>query len=158
MGLGSSHFQTYVFLGVKTLTPPQSSTRNQTPVADKPGRPKVQHTLHFPGSVWETTDHHHVSIKSSQSNKLSETSDDSKLLDLKKENELLKSKHLRFKNIKDNEDKFQFYTNILSYAVFSALCNYIKSRTQPTDVNYWRGKSTGTCILTESQAAGTRGP
>lgn len=34
-------------LGVKTQTPPQSTKRKQAPVADNPGRPKVQRTLHF---------------------------------------------------------------------------------------------------------------
>ena len=39
---------------------------------------------------------------------------------LKDENEQLKSKFLRLDNIKDDDNKFQFWTNLPNYAVFSA--------------------------------------
>jgi hypothetical protein len=77
------------------------------------------------------------------------------MIELEKENELLKSKQLRLENIKDNDDKFQFYTSLPNYAVFAALCNYLKLRLESTGVSYWRGQSTSNS--TESPSCG-RGP
>ena len=42
-------------------------------------------------------------------------------MDFEKENELLKSKQLHLENIKDNDEKFQFYTNLPIYPVFFQL-------------------------------------
>ena len=50
----------------------------------------------------------------------------------------------------------QLYTNLLNYAVFSALCNYMKSRIKSIGVNYWRVKSTS--VLSELPTGSMKGP
>lgn len=126
--------------GTESKTPPQSQKRKrETEEPDERGRPKVKRTLEFPESVWATTDHDYIRSKTVDC----QNSDmEQKILELEKQNEVLKSKQLRLENIKDNDDKFQFYTNLPNYSIFTALCSYLKCRIKPTGVNYWRGKST----------------
>ncbi|XP_053374378.1 uncharacterized protein LOC128546976 [Mercenaria mercenaria] len=140
--------------GEDTPKTPKSNKRKKGPeteTSDMAGRPKVKRHLNFPESVWETTDHDYVKYSNVC---VENVQSESKLYDLEKENEELKAKQLRLENIKDNDEKFQFYTNLPNYAVFAALCNYLKSRTK-SGVNYWRGKSTGTS--TESPVT-SKGP
>ncbi|KAL4227178.1 hypothetical protein ACF0H5_015151 [Mactra antiquata] len=61
---------------------------------------------------------------------------------LKQENEDLKSNILRLSNIKENDDKFQFYTYLPNYQVFKALITYLETRKDSGGVNYWRGRNT----------------
>ena len=106
------------------------------------GRPKRR--LSFSeNSVWNTTDHNYVKtqittpsmfIPDETSVKADEVSS------LKEENEKLKSKFLRLDNIKDDDNKFQFWTNLPNYAVFSALATYLKTRCGG-NLSYWKGSN-----------------
>lgn len=138
------------FLCVHAHTPSLSSGRKlKSQSGERPGRPKAQRILHFPVVP---QDHDYVSTNSSP---IDNCSQETKLLDLEKENEILKSKQLRLENVKDNDDKFQFYTSLPNYAVFAALCNYLKLRIKPTGVSYWRGQATNSS--TESPVS-SKGP
>ena len=66
---------------------------------------------------------------------------ESELEKLQKENESLKSKLLRLENVKEDDNKFQFYTNLPNYQVFHALTEYLKTRCDG-NLKYWRGSTT----------------
>ncbi|KAL4233736.1 hypothetical protein ACF0H5_008416 [Mactra antiquata] len=106
---------------------------------DTPGRPQVKRTVM--ASYWQSTDHDY---EKSRTVHTESSVQENKIFELEKENEMLKSKQLRLENIKDNDEKFQFYTNLPNYGVFSSLCTYLKSRTKNSGINYWRGQSTST--------------
>lgn len=106
-------------------------------------RSKIPRQLQYPGetggkAVWETTDHDYIKSKPFDQE---ETSVD-QIRQLENENKKLKSKLLRLENVKDSDEKFQFYTNLPNYQVFKALVSYLETRTD--GLNYWRGKSTST--------------
>jgi len=60
---------------------------------------------------------------------------------LQRENVLLQSRLLTLANIKSNDRLFQFYTNLPNFAVFDAICEYLKSRLRDGSITIrrWRG-------------------
>ncbi|XP_069102923.1 uncharacterized protein [Argopecten irradians] len=101
--------------------------------AEIPGRPKMAtqiHTIPYP-------DHDYV-VK----NVHVTTNDCDKINELIQENEMLKGKFLRIDNIKSDDSKFQFWTGLPNYHIFSALCNYLKTRVKGGSMSYWRGEAT----------------
>lgn len=116
------------------------------------GRPKVSRRLHYytrdiDKAVWQG-DHDYV-LQPVQK----EMTEPDTVETLRLENEKIKGKQLRLENVKDNSEKFQFWTNLPNYEVFDAVCKYLQSRMGSGNLCYWKGQSTGT-----GASASKRGP
>lgn len=94
--------------------------------------------------MWNTTDHDYIRTKCEGG--VFETVQNHVLPDeteqLRQENDELKARLLCIENVKDNAEKFQFWTNLPNNQIFSGLCEYLKTRTPPAGLNYWKGKAT----------------
>ena len=132
------------------VSPPPTETKSRkrrsdnTELSDVAGRPKRPRKLdYFSGNcdkaVWNTTDHDYVNPLTNCAQP--DDDNDKNIEDLRHENSLLRSKLLRIENIKDDDVKFQFYTNLPNYKVFTALSDYLKTRTNG-NMCYWRGETT----------------
>lgn len=125
------------------LYTPSPQTVKKTPKVAKSssGRPSSSIRLNFnkdcENAVWNGDHDYVIGAKST-------LPDMESVEDLKRENEMVKSKQLRLINIKDNPEKFQFYTNLPNYEVFKALCNYLQKRIPGGNLKYWKGQSTST--------------
>jgi hypothetical protein len=121
------------FKGLTTPSPVvgSMSTRKRNVSATIPceaGRPKVSRTLDFNAvekcekAVWITTDHDYVLNAKGIRNadELDHTNPMDKIQQLD-ENAALKLKLLRLENVKDDDAKFQFWTNLPNYSVFLAV-------------------------------------
>ena len=125
----------------RSLAPP-------TPTPDSAGRPKIAKKLDHsrennPNSVWCTTDHDYIATQC-ESSDVPHDFQSQTVSSLQDHFEKLQGKLLRLENIKNNDTKFQFWTNLPNYAVFSALAAYLKTRTPNRTgiLCYWRGEST----------------
>ena len=93
--------------------------------------------------MWCTTDHDYIATPC-ESSDVSHDFQSQTVSNLQDRFEKLQGKLLRIENIKNKDTKFQFWTNLPNYAVFTALSAYLKTRT-PNGTGilcYWRGEST----------------
>ena len=135
-----------------TTTKLSSKRKRATSGESTAGRPKRK--LQFDDSenaVWNTTDHDYIKTRCDVDDTTS--SQDIEIEDLKAKNSDLQSKFLRLENVKNDDDKFQFWTNLPNYSVFSALVTYLKTRCNDGNLCYWRGSSTNA-----SGSTSTKGP
>jgi len=94
-------------------------------------------------AVWETTDHDYIKTNCENGEELDTSTIISDEVDsLRVENEKLKTRILSVDSVKDNDDKFQFWTNLPNYAVFLSVSTYMKTRMKPGGHNYWKGNAT----------------
>lgn len=143
------YIKEFLFAGSVTPLISSSNKKRKKPTeATEVGRPKKQRKLDFVQgeSVLELTDHDYFKTRS-----LTECIENKHdIRDIHSENMELKAKQLRLENVKGNDDKFKFYTNLPNYQIFKALVDYLKTRTKPSGLVYWRGQETST---TSSQRA-----
>ncbi|XP_013380134.1 uncharacterized protein LOC106151426 [Lingula anatina] len=111
------------------------------------GRPKVARLL---DCLNEAGDHDYYTTNKQQNlTKIQQL--EKEVTELKEQISDLKGKFLRLENIKDDDRKFQFWTNLPNFLVFSSLCDYLKTRTDSNNLCYWNGEATNTTGMTSKK-------
>lgn len=113
------------------------------PPQQKVGRRRkvLSHNPLLTKAVWKTTDHDYVATRRDPDPPTEIELLKNKMLELEDENRNLKMRALCLQSVKENDDMFQFYTNLPNYAVFQSVSDYLKERSGD-GLKYWRGADT----------------